>query len=111
MNRKHKVDYSAQAQEDVQEIIRYYESQSAGLGEHFIKDLENCSLLLEDFPLMYAQYLEEIRKGNLKNFPYSFFYMPDETEALVDVLAVFSQLREPARIDQELIARNKKQKS
>jgi len=102
--------YTSEAEKDIDEIEDFYDSKQDDLGSKFVSDLENCFESLKRHPEMYARFKEEIRKGNLQKFPYSFYYQNDMPEELVNVLGVFAQAQDPERIIQKLDQRMKELK-
>jgi len=108
MLKKFKLIFNPEAQQDIREASEYYDSQQDSLGERFANDLDTQLELLQKNPEMFARYKEEIRKGNLKKFPYSFFYQNDMPQEVIDILAIFAQAKNPKDIDKELGKRQKK---
>ena len=51
---------------------------------------------------MFAKFQDEIRKGNLQGFPYSFYYENDMPEELINILGVFAQAKDPKSIRKTL---------
>ena len=74
---KLKLIVTAKAQKDVDNVYEHYESIREGLGEQFENELDEHLELLRGFPEMCAKFDEEVRKGNMKKFPYSFYYQED----------------------------------
>ena len=103
-----KLALSSEAEKDIDETFEYYEAQQEGLGQRFEDDLDAQLELLQKNPEIFARYKEEIRKGNLKKFPYSFYYQNDMPQEIIDILAVFAQAKNPKDIDKELGKRHKK---
>jgi len=108
MLKKFKLIFNIEAEHDLQDTADYYEEQQMGLGLKFTSDLDAQLELLQKNPEMFARYKEEIRKGNLKKFPYSFFYQNDMPQEVIDILAIFAQAKNPKDIDKELRKRQKK---
>ncbi|RKR82682.1 ParE-like toxin of type II ParDE toxin-antitoxin system [Mucilaginibacter gracilis] len=48
----------------------WYELQQPGLGELFLKELDNCYDKLEAWPIAYAKIRKNFRQIILKKFPY-----------------------------------------
>jgi plasmid stabilization system protein ParE len=96
---------------DTKKAAEYYKKEgSEALAAKFQQDLRDNLQRLKEHPNLYAQYLEDIRKGNLDSFPYSFFYIPETEAERVDILAVLNQYRDPKLIEKELKKRKKTRK-
>ncbi len=100
-----------EAEQDVKDIWQYYEEQQKGLGKRMRKELQKNLKLLRQHPEMYAKFKEDVRKGNLKNFPYSFYYQNDMPKELVNILGIFAQAQDPKSLRKTLISRIKKLES
>ena len=108
MLKQFKLIFGIEADADLEkEAIRYEELQE-GLGVKFHDTLMEQLELLRTQPEMFQKYKEEIRKGNMKNFPYSFYYQNDMPQEIIDILAVFAQAKNPEDIDKTLKKRQKK---
>jgi len=49
-----------------------------------------------------------VRKGNMKKFPYFFYYQEDIPQEIIDILGLFAQAKNPEEIQNELAKRKKK---
>ncbi len=107
MLKKFKLIFGTEAEKDLEDIVGQYEEIRQGLGEKFNNTLDKQLELLRTQPEMYAKFKEEIRRGNLKKFPYSFYYQHDIPAELIDILAIFAQAKAPKDIEKELKKRRK----
>jgi len=105
-----KLFVTSDAEQDADEVAEFYESKQPELGDKFIEELYKKLELLKQHPEMYAKFEKEIRRGNLKDFPYSFYYENDMPEELVNVLGVFAQAKNPKSIRRTLASRIKLRK-
>ena len=71
----------------------WYESQKSGLGELFLKELDNNYLKLQSFPTAYSKGEGKYRHSQLKKFPYIIVFKIINTQVLV--YAVFHTSRNP----------------
>lgn len=77
MLKKFKLIFGIKAEDDFDEVFGHYEELRKGLGEEFDNTLTEQLELLRTQPEMYAKYNKFARKGNMKKFPYSFYYQED----------------------------------
>jgi plasmid stabilization system protein ParE len=82
------------AQRDVAEAYRWYEEQRTGLGADFILCFEEGLAKIQRTPAMYPIVYKNVRRLLIRRFPYGIFYVDEE--ALIVVLAVFHERRDPA---------------
>jgi len=102
MFKRFKLFVSSQAEEDIDEIYHYYESESEGLGDRFMNDLDDKLATLQQNPQMYARFKALVRRGYLDKFPYSFYYKENMSKELINILAIFAQARNPEELEKEL---------
>jgi hypothetical protein len=83
---------------DLQEAYDWYEEQSLGLGERFIREVDDYLLLINKNPFQFAvQFSEKYRFALLKRFPFRIVYRIDERKKCVYVISVFHTSRNPGR--------------
>ena len=71
---------------DVAEAAEWYNAQRLGLGIEFIAEVQGADRLLLANPLRYAVRFDDIRRLNLRRFPYGiFFILQDETIVVIGV--------------------------
>lgn len=86
------------AHHDALEAFGYYEEKQPGLGERFLKHLEECYSSLSQHPTHYS-YIDEdplkvFRDVKLEKFPYVVVFEIKETEVVV--YAVHNTYKHPA---------------
>jgi plasmid stabilization system protein ParE len=85
--------FAPEAQRELFEAIRYYESESPGLGEAFLsaidKGIEQILAYPEAAPILYGK----VRRKTIRRFPYNLLYSLRERD--VRILAVMNQKRRP----------------
>jgi len=71
----------------------YYDDIILGLGEHFINEFEKSLDRIKENPNLYPKVLKDIRKCNLKIFPFSIYF--DINTNNIRILAISHQKRKP----------------
>lgn len=91
-----------ESRQDIYDAARFYDRQSKGLGDHFVKCIFEDLKRLEESAGIHAKYHEYYRILSLK-FPFIICYtMRDDT---VEVVAILSCRMKPQRINIELADR------
>jgi plasmid stabilization system protein ParE len=90
----YKVLVSARAQKEIENAINFYALNSEKAPQKFISKLTDTYHTLEISPYFRVQY-KKIRALKISSFPYSLFYIIDETERIVRVLSCFQNKQNP----------------
>jgi plasmid stabilization system protein ParE len=69
-----KVGYHSSVQNDVNRILRRYDKVSSRLGDEFWAELKRYIKAVADNPLRFHPSIGDLRRANLKRFPYHFLY-------------------------------------
>jgi toxin ParE1/3/4 len=80
-----------EAQLEVQEVFRYYQEISKGLGFEFMRSLDAALQSIKRNPSGYQKIYKETRRVLLRKFPYAVFYTAEENRIIV--IACFHQKR------------------
>ena len=80
--------------------VAWYEERSPGLGEDFLQEFYAGVGVIVEAPLLYRPVQGPIRRRILKRFPYSIYFLIEES--IVLVVGVFHCARDPQGIDEEL---------
>jgi toxin ParE1/3/4 len=88
-----RVTFHEEADAEVIDAARYYETQTPGLGISFLIDLENAVNELRAHPEAYQLISHDIRHKLLRRFPYIVLYAVEPDR--IRVLAVGHQRRRP----------------
>lgn len=91
-----------EADEEVAEAARWYETRERGLGREFLRAFRASVAPLRRNPFLYPIVVEEARRVLVRRFPYSIFYEVHGSDVVV--LACFHEARDP-RDWQERITR------
>ena len=82
------------AQADIETAIVWYDEQRLGLGDRFRDELYGLLTRIRDRPGSFPALVQPIRRGLLRKFPYSVYFVLDATS--VSVIAVLHQRRDPS---------------
>ena len=88
-----KVTFHHEADSEVIEAARYYETRSAGLGFSFLVELESSIEQVKNNPEAYQLVSDNIRRKTFRRFPYSILYVIEVDR--IRVVAVAHQKRRP----------------
>ena len=84
-----------EAEADVSDAARWYESQRSGLGSVFLDEVLRTLSSISEYPDLYPRISGDVRRALIRRFPFGVFYVVDESEVVV--LAVMHGRRAPAR--------------
>jgi plasmid stabilization system protein ParE len=85
--------YLPDAQQDLFDIVRYYEAQRPGLGGDFLDELEITLRDICEHPRRYATVMRRVRQHKTHRFPYGVVYTIAREK--VFVLAIGDLRRRP----------------
>ena len=91
-----------EAEADLAEAYRWYETQHSGLGQEFLEAADRAFERIAEQPLRHAAVHRDTRRTFLRRFPYVVFHVLRDDR--VHVLAVLHQRRNP-RIARNRISR------
>lgn len=89
-----KISFNRWAERELTEAAASYEKESPGLGERFLEEVRNSTLLLQRYPYAAQKVFGSTRRLVLPRFPYSLLYQV-VGEDRIRVLAVAHQKRHP----------------
>ncbi len=75
--------------------IDYYETKQKGLGERFLKAVEEYLKVLSETPKLYKKTKKQYREVPIKHFPFLIIYRINELNNEVVVVSVFHAKRHP----------------
>ena len=84
---------SSAAHRDVSEAQAWYAGQKPGLDLSFREDLDRVLVRIREFPAGFPLVYKAIRRANLRQFPYSVFYVQRRDHLFV--LGVVHHARSP----------------
>ena len=88
-----KAEFHSEADEELREAARYYESEAPGVGMAFVVEVHKAVADIIEFPLAAQSTRPSIRKKVLRHFPYNVLYSV-EADTIV-IIAVAHQRRRP----------------
>lgn len=92
----YKIIVSPNAQKEIEDAIDYYALHSIDTPSHFINAIKESYYALSVNPLFRVRY-KNIRAINLKNFPFSLYYIISEENQIVRILSCFHNKRNPLK--------------
>jgi len=87
-----------EAEEDIRSARRWYERQSPGLGNEFLRAVEASLAKVERTPELYAAVDQATRRARVRRFPFAVYY-EIESERIV-IYAVWHYRRDPTERQQ-----------
>lgn len=92
-----KIVLSIRAHHEIDEAISYYQFHSLSAPLLFIKELERTYKILAQNPFFAVKY-KNIRALKIRKFPYSLFFIINEENNTVKILACFHTKRNPLNL-------------
>jgi plasmid stabilization system protein ParE len=90
-----KVNYTSAASREVYELARFYADIDRRLGLRVLNWLSELQSALVDNPRLGSRVSADSRRVLLRSFPYAVYYLVDDSEDTVWILAVIHQSRHP----------------
>jgi len=90
----YKIIVSARAQKEIENAIDYYSLYSVDAPQAFINILENAYNTLATSPFLRIRY-KNIRALKMRKFPYSLYFIIQETNKTVRILSCFHHKLNP----------------
>ncbi len=81
------------AETELRDVVRYYESEAAGLGRRFLLTVESALADIIEHPLAGAPLRGDVRRKPVGRFPYHLLYCQHDEE--IRILAVMHKRRRP----------------
>lgn len=85
--------FTADARDELQEAILYYQGEAPGLGADLLAEVEIILSLIGEHPELGSPYESGTRRLLLRHFPYSIVYLVAEEQ--VTIVAIAHQRRRP----------------
>jgi plasmid stabilization system protein ParE len=87
------VIYAPEAEQDISDGYEWYEDQSPGLGEEFLRAVDACISAIARSPKAHQAVYKTYRRGVVRKFPYVVFY--EEDGNTVTIYCVFHASQDP----------------
>jgi plasmid stabilization system protein ParE len=68
------VEFILAAETELDDAVAYLEEQRPGLGAEFARDVAAAIQRIQDFPNAWPQLIEDVRRCQLRRFPYALIY-------------------------------------
>ncbi|MCU0443359.1 MAG: type II toxin-antitoxin system RelE/ParE family toxin [Microscillaceae bacterium] len=101
-NQNYQIIIGEKARQDVQDVVDWYESQKSDLGIDFFLYFEDKIKVLETNPKLYPTYFDYFRRFLLKKYPYAIYYLIDEVNFNIEIIALFHSSRNTESIHKRL---------
>lgn len=85
-----KVRFRTEAASDVASARKWYDEQRVGLGDEFIRSLEQVIELISELPEAFPEIAAGHRRALLGRFPYALYYRLDGRVLDVDRMSPYS---------------------
>ena len=92
---KHELIIRDEAELDIIEAVKYYESQQIGLGKRFLSHLKTHLKRIQTYPEHFHIKRNPYREAVLKKFPYLIIYELSENKVIV--FSVFNTYQNPIK--------------
>ena len=87
--------FPPEADTDIAESYTWYENREPGLGEEFLRCVENSVQGVQRNPAMYPVAIDEFRRAPLRRFPFEIFY--ETVKTTITIYAVFHCSQSPQK--------------
>lgn len=87
------IGFLPEAEQEMLEAARYYESQASGLGADYLSEIERAVASIAESPMTWPKVEGELRRRLVRRFPFGILYR-DEPEEIV-IVAVAHLRRKP----------------
>jgi len=76
-----------EAEEEMYEAARYYESQAQGLGIDYLSEVERAVVSITEFPETWPKFDGELRRRLVRRFPFGILYYIESEEIVIAAVA------------------------
>lgn len=94
----YKIKISNEAEIDIIEALIYYEERKLGLGERFLKTLDESLILISNNPVLFIKKYKELRMYVMRTFPFLIYYLIEEENKEILIFSVLHSKRDPKLI-------------
>ena len=89
-----------EAESDLDAAYWWYEERDAGLGDEYLRCVEEAFARIAANPLLYPRRFDDSRRILIRRFPYAIYFEHDEET--VTVQFVFHCAQDPVKLDERL---------
>lgn len=90
----HELVIRPDAEVDLAEAYLWYENKAKRLGSEFLDSVDATLTIIEQYPNLYPEVYEHVRRALISRFPFAIFYLLD-TDRIV-ILAILHAHVDPA---------------
>lgn len=99
---KYAVIFTQEADVDRDQIIDELIGRKPSLGRQWLDAYERIESLLKNNPYLYQEHLLFVRRAHFRKFPYTIYYVVNEVDKIVLIMAVLHQKQDTDVILQRL---------
>ena len=92
---KYKIKVLSETINDIDEAFLWYELNQIGLGDKFIRSIDEAFETISINPSGYIRIYREIRRILLHKFPYGVYYLADIEKKEISVIGIIHFKRNP----------------
>jgi plasmid stabilization system protein ParE len=97
-----RIIYDSEATFEFREAAAWYEGQAKGLGVRFILEVDEVIAAISSQPLRFSKAGRKSRKARVHGWPHSIYFVVNEAQAEIKVIAVWHGARNPAELRRRL---------
>ncbi len=90
---KFKSVFHPQVKLELHDSYLWYQSQSLGLGDRFLKEVKKSIALIQESPKIWPKHKNKFHKFVMNHFPYIIFYKVSKN--IISIYAIAHTSREP----------------
>jgi len=94
--------HDAEAKVEFQEAVARYEAQCQGRGVRFTLEVDKVMNAISVQPLRFSKASQNSRKARVLGWPYSIYFVVNEAQQEVRIIAVWHGARNPAVLRRRL---------
>jgi toxin ParE1/3/4 len=81
------IGFLPEAEQEMLEAARYYESQASGLGVKYLSEIEHAVESIAEFPMTWPKVEGELRRRLVRRFPFGILYRIESEEIIIVAVA------------------------
>ncbi len=98
----YRVVYDSEAGFEFRQAVAWYEGQSEGLGVRFTLEVDKTVAGIAAEPLRFSEAGRIARKARVLGWPYTVYFVINETHAEIKIVAVWHGARNPHKLKRRL---------
>ena len=95
MKNNYQISFTPDAYQDLNNATKWYENEKIGLGKRFYKSVSTMIGTLSENPFLFAVRYKGIRGALVEKFPFSIFYLVEEGQQCVHIIAILHNAQNP----------------